>query len=136
MVDSVTLVRTTYEAFAQGDMARVTSVMDDRIEWYEAEHTPYSAGCPFVGPQAIIEGVFARIPQEIDGFRVDVERVIGQGDTVVSEVRYHGTGRRTGKPLNAQVVHVWDLRDGKVVRWRQYADTWQIVDVTGLPPGA
>jgi hypothetical protein len=29
---------------------------------------------------------------------------------------------------------VWDFHDGKVVRWRQYSDTWQFADVTGVVP--
>jgi uncharacterized protein len=51
------------------------------------------------------------------------------------EARYHATARATGKPLNAQVVHVWDFAGDKLVKWQQYVDTWQVVDVLGVPPG-
>ena len=40
----------------------------------------------------------------------------------------------TGKPLDAQVAHVWDLRGGKVTRFQQYTDTWQVAQVTGATP--
>jgi ketosteroid isomerase-like protein len=82
----------------------------------------------------VLEGVLARIPQDFDGFSVEVERTLGCGDTVVVEARYRGTAKATGKPLNSQVAHVWDLRNGKVVRWQQYTDTWQWADVTGVTP--
>jgi ketosteroid isomerase-like protein len=134
MNDNVAMVRGAYEAFARGDVAAVLAVLDENIEWHEAEHITYWPGGPFVGPQAVLDGVLARIPQDFDGFTVDVGRVVGCGDTVLVEARYRATTRATGKPLDAQVAHVWDFRDGKVVHWQQYSDTWQFAEVTGVVP--
>ena len=134
MNDNVAIVRGAYEAFARGDVAAVLAVLDENIEWHEAEHITYWPGGPFVGPQAVLDGLLARIPQDFDGFAIDVGRVVGCGDTVLVEARYHATARATGKPLDAQVAHVWDLRDGKVVHWQQYSDTWQFAEVTGVVP--
>ncbi len=134
MNDNVAIVREAYEAFARGDVAAVLGVLDENVEWHEAEHIPYWPGGPFVGPQAVLDGVLARIPQDYDGFTIDVSRVVGCGDTVLVEARYRGTARATGKPLDAQVAHVWDFRDGKVVHWQQYSDTWQFAEVTGVVP--
>jgi uncharacterized protein len=53
---------------------------------------------------------------------------------VLVEARYRATAKATGKPLDAQVAHVWDFRDGKVVRFQQYTDTWQFSEVTGIKP--
>ncbi len=134
MADNVELVREAYEAFARGDIQRVLGLLDDKVEWYEAEHVTYWPGGSFVGPQAVLNGVFARIPQDFDGFRVDVSRIVGCGDTVLVEARYRGTVKATGKRLDVQVAHVWDFRDGKVVRWQQYTDTWQFAQATGVTP--
>ena len=35
------------------------------------------------------------------------------GSVVVVEARYTGTYKQTGKKLDAQVCHVWKMRDGK-----------------------
>jgi hypothetical protein len=134
MADNVALVRGAYEAFANGDVAAVLALFDEQIEWHEAEHVTYWPGGAFVGPQAVLEGVIARIPQDFDGFRIDIERITGCGDTVLVEARYHATSKATGKPLDAQVAHVWDFRDGKVHHWQQYTDTWQFAEVTGVTP--
>ena len=37
--------------------------------------------------------------------------------------------RPTGKPLDLPVVHVWDIQDGKAVRFRNFADTVKFADV-------
>jgi len=135
MADNVKLVQGAYEAFAKGDVAAVLALLHEKVEWNEAEHITYWPGGPFVGPQAVLQGVFARIPQDFDGFRVDVRRIVGCGETVLVEARYRATVKATGKPLDAQVAHVWDFRDGKVVRWQQYSDTWQFAQATGVAPG-
>lgn len=40
--------------------------MDDQIEWNEAEHVTAWRGVPFIGPHAVLTGVFARLPQDFD----------------------------------------------------------------------
>jgi ketosteroid isomerase-like protein len=134
MADNVKLVEAAYEGFARGDIQPLLDILDENVEWHEAEHVPYWPGGPFVGPQAILEGVVARLPQDFEGFTTHVQRIVGCGDTVLTEARYTATVKETGKQLDAQVAHVWDFRDGKVVHWQQYADTWQIAEVTGFTP--
>lgn len=60
--------------------------------------------------------------------------MVAAGDTVLVEGRYRATARATGKPFDAQVAHVYDLRDGKIARFQQYTDTWQFAQVTGAAP--
>jgi ketosteroid isomerase-like protein len=50
------------------------------------------------------------------------------GSVVVVEARYTGTYKQTGKSLDAQVCHVWKIRDGKVTSFQQYTDTGQWQD--------
>jgi uncharacterized protein len=134
MSENVNTVRGIYEAFAKGDVSNLLAALDDKVEWHEAEHITYWPGGAFIGPQAVLEHVIARIPNDFDGFTIDVRRIIGCGETVLAEARYRATAKATGKPIDAQVAHVWDFRDGKVVRWQQYSDTWQFAQATGVAP--
>ncbi|WP_448613686.1 nuclear transport factor 2 family protein [Modestobacter sp. URMC 112] len=133
VTDNATIVRDAYEAFARGDVPAVLAVFDEQIEWNEAEGNPWHPGHPFIGPQQVVDGVFARIAQSYEGFTIQVDRLLTDGDTVVVLGRYRATrSRSTGRPLDAQVAHVWDLRDGKVVRFQQYVDTRQLARVLGI----
>jgi ketosteroid isomerase-like protein len=134
MADNVALVRGMYEAFAKGDVQKVFGSLHDKVEWSEAEHFPYWPGHAFVGHKAVLDGVFARIGRDFDGFQVVVSRLVGLGDTVLAEVRYRGAAKATGKKFDVQAAHVWDIRDGKAARFQQYVDTWQIAQVTGFTP--
>ena len=130
--DQVTRMQELYGAFGRGDIPTVLAAMDPAIEWYEAEGNPWRLEHPFVGPQQIVEGVFQRIGTEFDGFEVVPTRFLGDGDTVIMEGRYRARSHQaTGKPLDAEVVHMWDLRDGKIVRFHQYVDTRQWANVMG-----
>lgn len=131
MTEHRALIEKAYEDFARGDVPAVLAVLADDVRWSEAEGNPWWQGGPAVGPQQLVEQVIARIPAEYDDFAIEVERIVGLGDTVLMQGRYTGTGRATGRRLDAQVAHVWDLRDGKVVRFQQYTDTGQWQQVLG-----
>ena len=51
------------------------------------------------------------------------ERLVAEGDTVVALGEYSGTYKATGKHFRAPMVHVWTFGDGRVVSFRQRADT-------------
>lgn len=121
------IVKGIYGAFAQGDVPAVLGSFTDDIEWYEAEGMPY--GGLHRGGDAVAQKVFGPISQDVDGFAVIPEEFMGSGDTVAVVVRYTGTGNATGKTLNVPVVHVWDLRDGKAARFRQFIDTVKFGEV-------
>jgi uncharacterized protein len=128
---SVDVVRGVYEALGRGDVAAVMGAMADDVEWHEAEGMPY--GGVYRGGQAVAENVFGPIIRDVPNFAVSPEEFIGSGDTVAVVVRYTGTGQATGKQLDLPVVHVWDVRDGKIARFRQFIDTAMFLEVVPAP---
>jgi uncharacterized protein len=129
--DSVDVVRGVYEAFGRGDVAAVLGAMADDVEWHEAEGMPY--GGVYRGGQAVAENVFGPIIRDVPNFAVSPDEIIGSGNTVAVVVRYTGTGQATGKQLDLPVVHVWDVRDGKIARFRQFIDTAMFREVVPAP---
>ncbi len=126
--DNTAIIKALYQAFGTGDMPVIMATLDPQIEWNEAENFPYSDRNPYIGVPAILEGVFARLGSEWENFAAVSQEILGSGDTVVSLGRYRATCKATGKPVDAQFVHVFRLRDGKVVRFQQYTDTAQFRD--------
>jgi len=126
--ENVQVVRGIYDAFGQGDVEAVLERMDRGIEWNEAENFVYADGNPYTGPQAVLEGVFARLGSEWDGYTVTPEQFLDAGDRVVALGTYTGTYKATGRGVRAQFAHVWGVREGKVVSFQQYTDTKQFAD--------
>jgi uncharacterized protein len=129
---NVEFVKSIYGAFGRGDVPAVLGAFADDIEWFEAEGMPY--GGLHRGGEAIVQNVFGPISEDVEGFAITPEELIGSGATVAAVVRYTGTGKATGKALDVPVVHVWDIRDGKLARFRQFIDTVEFAEV--VPAGA
>jgi hypothetical protein len=131
-MSNVQIMRELYDAFGRGDMPTVLGAMDPGIEWYEAEGNPYEpSGKPWRGVDAVVQNLFRKLATEWDGFTAHPREFHDAGSVVVVEARYTGTYRQTGKKLDAQVCHVWKMRDGKIMSFRQYTDTAQWQDVEG-----
>ncbi len=77
----------------------------------------------YVGAAAIGAGVFQALQRDWEGFRVEIERLIDGGDSVVAVGRYAATHRRSGKSFEARVAHVWTAEDGRIRRFEQFCDT-------------
>jgi ketosteroid isomerase-like protein len=121
MSTNTDLVRSVYEAFATGDVPSVLAALDPQIEWIEAEGFP-TAGT-YRGPEAVVSGVLGPLTTEWQGFSVVPNEFIDGGDTIVALGRYAGSFKGTGKAMSCDFAHVWTLRDGKAVRFRQYVDS-------------
>jgi hypothetical protein len=122
---NVELVRDIYAAFGRGDGPAVLARMDPGIVWNEAENFPYSDRNPYLGPAAVAEGIFFRLATEWDNFQAIPAQYLDAGETVVVTGRYRATYKATNSLLDSQFVHIWLLRDGKVVSFQQYTDTAQ-----------
>lgn len=131
MSANVDVIRGLYDAFGEGDLPGVLAAMSPDVVWNEAEDFPYADGNPYVGPDAVVEGVFARIGQEWDFWSVEIEHLLDAGDCVVMLGRYRSKHSETGRDLNAQCAHVWWLEDGTVTRFQQYANTAHTLQAMG-----
>jgi len=116
---NVDLVRSAYEAFGRGDTETVGSLRAE-TEWHEAEGMPY--GGTYTGAEAIFGNVFGPITQDVEGFTAGPDEILDAGEEkVVSLGRYGGRG--SNGPVDVPFAHVWTVRDSKIVRFDQYADT-------------
>lgn len=120
---NMSIIDGLYNAFATGDIPTVLGSMDSNIVWNEAEGNAYADGNPYIGPDAILNGVFGRIMQEHEYFNlknVELYRILN--DNVLATLRYDAKYKE-GQPYNAQVAHFWTLKNGKIVAFQQYVDT-------------
>ena len=118
-------IKAAYAAFGRNDPSVLFAAMDPAISWHEAEGNPLADRNPYVGPQAVGEGVFARVMAAIDNFTAVPSTFIDAGEHVVVIGRYGGTMKGDGAPLDCPFCHVYRFHDHKVVTFHQYTDTTQ-----------
>ncbi len=128
-MDNVGLVKQGYQNFAEGNIEAVLALFHPKIVWDECQSFPFVTGDgKFVGPEAILQGVLAHIPDHYQGFHIEIDELFGCGDKVVMVGHYRGVWKVTGKSFNANSTHVWTLKDGKVTYFFQAVDTAEIIN--------
>jgi len=129
--DNTTIIDNLYKAFAIGDIPAVLASMDAKVVWNAAEGNAYADGNPYIGPEAVLNGVFARIGAEHDYFKLtDIKLHNMDNNQVLATLRYNAKVKKNGAEYNAQVAHLWTLKDGKVIAFQQYVDTKKLHDST------
>lgn len=118
---NIAIVRAHYAASAQGNIDEMMVHISPQVRWTEMAGFPCAG--TWVGPQAVVDNVFAVLGRDWVGYRFELQRLIDAGDHIVGVGSYHGTYRATAKAMQARVVHVWKLLNGKIVAFEQFTDT-------------
>ena len=127
--NNITVVDNLYNAFEVGDIPAVLGAMDAKIVWNEAEGNSLADGNPYIGPDAVLNGVFVRLGAMYDGFKLkNIKLHEMSNNQVLATLRYDATVKATGKKIDAQVAHLWTLKDGKVIAFQQYVDTKKLAE--------
>jgi ketosteroid isomerase-like protein len=116
-------IKAAYAAFGRNDPSVLFGAMDSAINWNEAEGTPFADRNPYVGPQAVGEGVFGPLLAAIDNFTAVPDTFIDGGEHVVVLGRYGGTTKNSGAPLDSPFCHVYRFKGDKVVLFQQFTDS-------------
>jgi ketosteroid isomerase-like protein len=102
--------------------------MADDIRWTEADGFPLAG--TYVGPQAVLEGVFMRLGEIGDDFAAVPEQLVADGDTVVALGSYTWKHKSSGEPAAVKMVHVWTMNGGKAVAFQQHVDTLKVRELS------
>jgi ketosteroid isomerase-like protein len=131
MYENITIIDNLYKAFAVGDIPKVLAGLDTEIVWNEAEGNAYADGNPYIGPQAILNGVFTRIGAEHEYFTLtDIKFHNMDNNQVLATLRYKAKLKKNGVEFDAQAAHLWTLKNGKVTAFQQYVDTKKLNDAS------
>lgn len=128
MASNKEIVQGAYAGFARGDIPAVLGAMADDIQWTEADGFPLAG--TYVGPQAVLEGVFMRLGEIGDGFAVAPEEFVAEGDTVVVLGNYTWKRKSSGEPASVKMVHVWTVDGDKLATFQQHVDTARVRELT------
>ena len=128
MATNKELIEDLYGCFAASDVPAVLGAMADDIQWTGADGFPLAG--TYVGPQAVLEGVFVRLGEIGDHFSVVPEQYVADGDTVVTLGTYTWKQKGTGEPASVKMAHVWTIRDGKIADFRQHLDIAKVRELS------
>jgi ketosteroid isomerase-like protein len=115
---NVQIIQQLYDAFLRRDVVALLDGMHEDVEW----RIDGPAEIPFTGA-ARGHGEVARVLQKsfatVQDQKPEVRQVSAEGDTVTVHGFERGTHKPTGNPYETSWVHVFTLRDGKVVKFHE-----------------
>ena len=123
-----TLVRDLYAAYAAGDGGRVAAMLDDDVDWII--YGPVQV-FSFVGARrgkaAVLE-TLAGIASAyaVERYQPEIIVVEGERAAVMSNVAFEQ--RSTGRTLSFRNANFLRFRAGRVVEFREFADTFDVVE--------
>lgn len=126
--NTVRVVNSFYTALAAGDVPAVLGLLDQQVQWTEAERFPYYSGT-WIGPQAVLDKLLKRLAADWTRFSATADDFMVEGDRVVSFGHYAGTYKATGKSMTAAFAHRWTVRDGRIASFLMYTDTAKVLEV-------
>jgi uncharacterized protein len=116
---NVDLVRPIYEEWGRGNWRPRFDVYHPNMEWGWSDEFPGLAGV-----YEDHDDPNPRLLTWLSGWehwRAEADEFLEFGDHVVVLATYHGRGRGSGVEISQEGAHVFELRDGKVVRLEIFA---------------
>ena len=121
----IALIRKLYAAM--GDVNSFKSLLADDLEYDIAEGFPN--GGVYRGLEKTVSDFFPFLA-EFDEFYAKGDEYFESGDHVIVLGHYFGVSK-IGRKVKSRFAHFWTIRDGKVVRLQQTADTLLIAQALG-----
>jgi uncharacterized protein len=118
------LIQDAYAAFGRGDIQALLGYFDDSIVWstiHGANPAIPTSGV-WRGKSGIAE-FFQKLAAEQTFQTFEPREFIAQGDSVVVIGHYESTFTHNGKKFASDWVMVFTVKNGKVTRFREFADS-------------
>ena len=98
---------------------------------YEGDVLPDQVGESYRGHEGLARATRTWL-DPIEEITIELERIIGTGDCLVSVQRASGRMRHTGIEVARSYAYLWRFRDGKVTYLRTFGDTQAALKAVGL----
>lgn len=116
------IIQSCYEKFSKGDIPGILEVLDENILW----SSPVVENAPHTGERTgrkSINEFFELLSKDEDITRFEPLVYIAQDDRVCVRGEFAATVNATGRSYESEWVHIFTLRDGKVVNFFELFDT-------------
>jgi ketosteroid isomerase-like protein len=117
------------EAWKRGE-PRGTALFDPDVA-YEDTILPDHVGETYRGYDGIARAT-ERWLKPFDTLATPLDRVVGDGEVLVSIHRVHAKAHHTGMEFAESLAYLWTFRDGKVMHLKSYWDPADALEAAGL----
>ena len=129
--ENVEIIRAFYASFSRP--AETDENHSHVLGYFDpnGEYRPVEEIGAIRGHEALIEYV-ERGSEAWSSFRGEVEEIIDGGEIVMAAVSISGRGRTSGVEIRQRFFHVFEMREGRILQWREYLDRDSALEAAGL----
>ena len=120
--ENTAIVQQGYNNFKTGNIGALLDQLSDDITW----QLPEMKGVPLGGIRTGRDGVadfFATVARDQEVIEFEPQEFIAQNEKVVSLGHYKWRVKETGREFESDFVHIFTIRDGKMVGFREHFDS-------------
>jgi len=120
--NNTAIAQQAYDNFKKGDIQALLNLMSDDIIW----ELPEIEDVPIAGSRSGRDAVgefFAMMARDQDVIVFEPREFVADGDKVVALGHYQWRVRDTDREFATDFVHVFTVRNGKIVAFREHFDT-------------
>lgn len=128
---NIQVVQRLYQAFKAGDGPGIFSVIAPDIDW---KFNGRSTDVPFAGHfrgHAELMNFFGTVAQTAEVIEFGPHELYAFDDKVVSLGGEQVRARATGRIFQTDWIHFYTIKDGQIVRLREYYDTAAMAEAFG-----
>ncbi len=141
--ENVEIVRNVYDALnrtsvgaflAMPDSSRraiFERIYDPGLELRQSPEAVFDTVGTFRGYEGYLEAG-RELVEALGDIQFDIGKAFEAGDNVVFDVVARATGMGSGIPVERRIAHLWELKEGLVLRWIVYQTLEQALEAAGL----
>ncbi|SRR5579885_181026 len=122
MKSNLELVKQFCKHFAAKDKESYLKLCDDNIVWPSTTNMEETEGAACVGKKQMFDERLPRFFSSFKRFETVYEEFLDAGDSIVVVGKYRITSK-TGKDFQSPFAQIYTIKNSKIVKFRQYADS-------------
>jgi ketosteroid isomerase-like protein len=127
--DNARIVKDAYAAFGRGDIPGLLAMLAEDVEW-QNPGGDYPLAGTYRGRNEVTNFI-QKILQDFDILGLEPREFVAQGNRVLVAGWERATVKATNQNYEADWIHAFTVRNGKIAKFREYTDTLAIAAAHG-----
>jgi ketosteroid isomerase-like protein len=130
---NIALVKGLYAAFGRGGIEDIVGAMAPNVDWQSYGNPVHFPTLGAHRGPSEVRSFFGRVVETLEFSEFDPREFYADGDVVVALGHFTAKVKETGRVASAHWAHVFTIKGGKVVKFREYTDTASFAEAyTGM----
>jgi ketosteroid isomerase-like protein len=119
-----------FKAFGTGDLNGIRNSLADEAEWIvsgDPKLMPWAG--VYKGPDAVLK-LMSNNSGSTENLKITIKWSVSEGDKVIMLINEQATVGQTGKFYEVDSVHIYTVKDGKIIRFENHFNPLPILEAT------